>query len=434
MDLYTLLDGVLDEIVSAWEIPGLSVGIVREDKTEYTRCFGVRSLVTGAPVDRDTVFCAASVSKCFVATAAMQLAERGRLDPDAPVLLYLPDFSMDDDRFRQISIRHLLCHMSGLPDMDEEEYGLFLAVPENDPDALGRYVSGLSGKRLAAAPGERFSYSNIGYNLLGHVIACVSGMPFEDHMRDYLLLPSGMSGSTFRFPEADQDRLALPHIRTPALAVRPSYPYHRADAPASFLHTTLPDMLSWCRACMDGGPGDDRILSGAGFRRMWTPAAEWGFPPLYESMGLGWTLGHYRGEATVSHGGMGLGWAAFLTLLPDKRSAAVLLCNAETPARSRIIRTLLDVILGQAPVPGSVSWVTPLSRAYQNGGIQAVHDTYRAIRQDGKYSFDPDDLVNLAHQLRGAGNEQALSEILTFSLSICPDHAETRRLLQRHRE
>lgn len=133
-------------------------------------------------------------------------------------------------------------------------------------------------------------------------------------MRKQVLLPSGMRASTFYYPWAHKARLAFPHIRTPALAVRPSYPYHRADAPASFLHTTMPDMLSWCRACLDRGRTcGQRILSGAGYSRMWTPAAAWGFPPLYESMGLGWTLGHYRGFETVSHGGMGLGWADFLT-------------------------------------------------------------------------------------------------------------------------
>ena len=431
MDKYSLLDSVLAGIVNDWDLPGLSVGITRADQTVYTRCFGVQSIVTSVPVDGDTVFCASSVSKCFVAVAIMQLAERGRLEPDAPILRYLPDFYMDDKRFRQITVRHLLCHMSGLPDMDEDEYDVFLAAPEDGRDALRRYVDGLRHRRLASAPGERFMYSNIGYNVLGHVIACVSGIPFEEYMQEQVLLPSGMRGSTFYFPQVQKARLAFPHIQTPALAVRPSYPYHRADAPASFLHTTMPDMLSWCRVCLDRGQTcGQQILSGAGYSRMWTPAAAWGFPPLYESMGLGWTLGHYRGVETVSHGGMGLGWADFLTVLPQRGGAAVLLCNAETPARSRIIRALLDVILGQAPAAGTVSWVVPLTRAYSSGGIQAVYDTYRAIHQGSGYCFDPDDLVNLAHQLRSAGNEQALKDFLTFCLSVCPDHPEALLMLR----
>lgn len=433
MDPYLLLDSALGTIVSNWNIAGLSVGIVKADRSEYTRYFGVKNISTGAPVDRDTIFCIASASKCFVATAITQLVERGSIDLDVPIQWYLPDFTMDDDRCRQITVRHLLCHMSGLPDMDEDEYDIFLADSEDDQDASKRYVAGLQQKRLIATPGERFSYSNIGYNVLGYIIAKVSGIAFEDYMRDHILLQSGMPSSTFSFPEIEKGKLAVPHILIPALAVRPSYPYHRADAPASFLHTTLPDMLNWCRVCLDAGKTTgQRILSSEGYKRMWTPAIEWGFPPLYEFMGLGWTLGHYKGAVTVSHGGMGLGWAAFLTILPEQQCAAFLLCNAETHARSRIIRALLDVILGQAPVSGTISWVVPLSRAYLSGGIQAVYETYHSIRLDNTYSFDPEDMINLAHQLHSAGNDQTMNEILTFSLSVYPDCQETRRMLQKH--
>ncbi|MHC1786563.1 MAG: hypothetical protein AB9880_05860 [Christensenellales bacterium] len=173
-------------------------------------------------------------------------------------------------------------------------------------------------------------------------------------------------------------------------------------------------------------------MSAAGYRDMWQPAVPWGFPPLYEAMGLGWTLGHYECALTVSHGGMGLGWSAFLTLLPDLQQAAVLMCNAETPARSRIIRALLDTILGRPPLPGTLSWVLPLAKAYQTGGRAALHKTGPALQQDSKYACDPDDLVNLSHQLRSAGNERAWRDFLTFNLSLSPDHAGTKRLLQGH--
>ncbi|MHC1786556.1 MAG: serine hydrolase domain-containing protein [Christensenellales bacterium] len=253
MDHYATLDSVLSQIVESWEIPGLALGIVSADRVLYARYFGVQRLDTGVPVGPGTIFCIASACKCFVATAVMQLAECCKLDIDGPLLRYLPHFALADERCPQITIRHLLCHMSGLPDMDEEAYDAFLAAPEYDEGALRRYVAGLAGSRLISAPGERFSYSNIGYNVLGDLIAHVSGQPFEDYMRDHLLLPAGMRGSTFHFPRSRIARLAFPHILTPALAVRPAYPYHRADAPASFLHTTLPDLLSWCRVSLNRG-------------------------------------------------------------------------------------------------------------------------------------------------------------------------------------
>ncbi len=86
------LDVVLHEIITRWDIPGLAVGIVEGDEIVYAKGFGVQSLETQAPVTLDSVFCVQSVSKCFVATAVMQMVERGRLDLDAPIVQYLPYF------------------------------------------------------------------------------------------------------------------------------------------------------------------------------------------------------------------------------------------------------------------------------------------------------------------------------------------------------
>ena len=116
------LDAVLAEIVERWEIPGLAVSVVRADGSEYARCLGVQSVETGCPVNPDSIFCVASISKTFTATAVMQLAERGLVDLDAPVTRYLPYFRLADDRYQQITLRQMLSHTSGMPDMDEDEY------------------------------------------------------------------------------------------------------------------------------------------------------------------------------------------------------------------------------------------------------------------------------------------------------------------------
>lgn len=311
------LDSVLEEIVTRWGIPGLGVGIVHKSEIVYAKGFGVQSLETRAPVTLDSIFCTASIAKCFTASAVVQLAEQGQLHLDAPIVQYLPYFKLDDERYRQITTRQMLSHTSGMPDMDESEYDELVAHPETDDGAAERYVRGLSRRKLAAAPGERFLYSNIACNVLGDLIAKISGQTFEACMKERILLPAGMPNSTFLLAEVDQHRLAVPHLRTPEMMVRPIYPYHRADAPASFLHSTVVDMCHWCITCLNRGIYNGRrILTPASYDAMWTPVAKWGFPPLYEDMGLGWTLGHFDGVKTVSHGGMGFGWTDFLTILP----------------------------------------------------------------------------------------------------------------------
>jgi CubicO group peptidase (beta-lactamase class C family) len=360
----------------------------------------------------------------------MQLVEQGKLQLDTPLVHYLPDFRLDDERYTRITLRQMLSHTSGMTDMDESEYDELIAHPEYDEGALERYVYSLVSRKMIAAPGERFAYSNIAYNVLGYLLTRISGKTFEDHMRDHILRPAGMTNSTFLFPKVDRACLAVPHLRIPTMNVHPNYPYHRADAPASFLHATITDMCHWAITCLNGAKAQKgQILSPASYDLMWSPVAEWGFPPLYEHTGLGWTLGHYEGQKTVSHGGMGMGWTDFLILLPEKNCGAVILCNEESWARSRTVYAVLHSMLGMEPVAGSVSWMVPISQAFAEGGTQAAHARYPEIKDNPKYFFDGDELVNLAIQCRSAKKFDLAIDVLEFNIQVFPEHRDTMTLL-----
>ena len=423
---------VLEEIMTRWSIPGLGVGIVEDGEIVYARGFGVQSLETGVPVTPDSFFCVASVTKCFVATAVMQLVEQGRLHLDVPFIQYLPEFRLDDERCQQITLRQMLSHTSGMPDMDEAEYDELVAHPEYDEGAPERYLRALVSRKMIAAPGERFAYSNIAYNVLGCLIAKISSQAFENYMREHILRPAGMPESTLFFPEVPRDRLAVPHLRTPEMVVNPVYPYHRADAPASFLHSTVLEMCQWAITCLNGGARNgQRLLSPASFEQMWTPVVEWGFLPLYEHCGLGWTLGHFDGVKTVSHGGMGFGWTDFLTLLPEKRRGAVILCNEESSARSRIIRAALHAMLDKEPIVNSVSWMIPISQALAEGGLPAAYARYESIKDSPDYFFDEDELLNLAYQMQCVKKIAPAIAVLELNLHVFPWHTDSSIFLAR---
>jgi len=424
------LDAVLQEIITQWTIPGMAVGLVQGDEIIYAKGFGVQSLKTEIPVTVDSIFCTASVSKCFVATAIMQLVGQGKLNLDAPVVHFLPYFQMDDERHRQVTIRQILSHTSGMPDMDEGEYDDLVAHPEWDDGAAERYVRGLRGRKLIADPGERFCYSNIAYNVLGDVIAKASGNSFEACMREQVLIPAGMPSSTFLLEDVPPHRLAVPHLRSPEMRVNPVYPYHRADAPASFLHSTILDMCHWGITCLGRGNHlGRRILSPAAYDLMWTPVADRGYsrPSMYEEVGLGWTLGHYKGTKTVSHGGMGFGWTDFLLLMPDKNCAAVVLCNEESYARTQTIRAAADVLLGQIPVMNKVSWMVPIGQSLVEGGIQAAYVRYSELKASGteQYYYDEDELINLAIQLVSAGKIDLAIDVLGLNIHAYPEYVES---------
>jgi len=424
------LDAVLQEIIRRWGIPGMAVGIVEGSDTVYTRTFGVQSLETGAPVTADSIFCTASISKCFVATAVLRLVEQGKIDLDAPLIRYLPYFRMEDERFPQITIRQMLSHTSGLPDIDETDYDDLVSHPEWDEGAPERFVRSLSGKTMKSNPGERASYSNLAYDVLGDVIAKVTGKTFEAAMQEQVLTPAGMTNSTFLLADVPVNLLAVPHLRTPEMKVNPVYPYHRADAPASFLHATVTDMCRWCTASLNRGIcAGRRFLSSDRYDQMWTPVADWGYPrpSMYEQIGLGWTLGHFKEVRTVSHGGMGFGWSAFLLLLPEKNRAAVVLCNEESSARHRVVRALADTLLDQKPQPGKVSWMVPVCRALEEGGIQAAGARIEAIQKQEMetYDIDEDDLISLALQLVSVNKLDLAVGVLDLNIRIFPEYHES---------
>jgi len=169
------LEDVLQTIIRRWEIPGLAVGMLADGQIIYAKGFGVQSLETQTPVTLDSVFCVQSVSKSCVGTAVMQLVEQGKISLDAPLVQYLPYFQMDDERSSQITIRQALSHTSGRPDIPETDYVDWVTQhTETDAGAAERFVRSLSAKKLIAAPGERFSYSNIAYSVLGDLIAKVT--------------------------------------------------------------------------------------------------------------------------------------------------------------------------------------------------------------------------------------------------------------------
>ena len=122
-----------------------------------------------------------------------------------------------------------------------------------DKGAVERYVRNLENIKLVHAPGVGFWYSNIGYNILGDLISKISGQIFEKYMKEHILLPAGMPDSTFLPAEIDRDRLFIPHLRAPEMIINPIYPYHRADAPASFLHSSIEDVCHWAIGSLNKG-------------------------------------------------------------------------------------------------------------------------------------------------------------------------------------
>jgi len=153
-ELHSRIQTVIESALRQDRIPGLVVGIIKNKRVTHVKAFGVAEISGNKPITARSVFHMASVTKPFVATAIMQLVERGRVSLDARVVEYLPYFRMKDERYKDITVRQMLSHVAGMPDV--EDYGW--DKPEYDEGALERYVRGLSERPLVGTPGEKFAY------------------------------------------------------------------------------------------------------------------------------------------------------------------------------------------------------------------------------------------------------------------------------------
>ena len=372
-------------VIESFGLAGVAVGVVKDGALVYAHGFGVRSLATGEPVTPRSLFHLASVSKPFVATAVVQLVEQGRVALDAPVVTYLPYFRLHDPRYAAITVRHLLTHTGGMP--DAEDYRWY--APEDDDAALERYVRSLADVELIAAPGERYRYSNAAFEVLGDVIAKASGQTFEGYVKAHILDPLGMCDSTFLRRAVAPGLATTPHLGLPLTVLAGAYPYHRAHAPSSTLHSSIEELGRWAIANLRrGSVGGRQLVSPAGHDLLWHPAVRIGKGGRQEAVGLSWFCGTYRGRRVISHGGSDPGFGADLVFLPDEDAAVIVLVNANTASFAGLTDPALDLLLGDTPAVPQPPITLPVAAALAAEGPAAAVALYRRLRATEPDRFD----------------------------------------------
>ena len=296
--------------------PGAAVMVIRDHAVIYSAALGLADVERRIPIGPRTAFDIASVSKQFTAMLAMMLHEEGRLDYDAPVVRFLPELS----RFGEgMTVRHLLTHTSGLPDYY---------------DALARasgaegWVSNRDGLAFLTRqgeplfpPGERFQYSDVGYEMLALVLERAAGETFGDLLRRKIIEPLGMRDTRLR------DRPDVP-VPNRARGYTPQGDSFVADARhpldclvgSGAVNTTLDDLYRW-----DQGLASERLVRRATVEEALRPM------PLKDGTeshyGFGWFLKDDHGHRRFEHPGSWLGYQAFIARYPDERFTVVLLAN-----------------------------------------------------------------------------------------------------------
>ena len=217
----------LQTVMHRFRIPGLNIAVIKEGKPLYVKAFGVTNVETKEKMKPEYIFHFASVSKPFVATAIMQLVEQGKMNLDEKLIVYLPYFELADERYKEITIRQMLNHTSGIPDVRDYEWD----KPQYDEGAAERYVRSLKDQQMVFDPGIKFLYSNMAYDILGEVITKVSGQSFEAYVKEHILNPLDMKESSFLIKDISKSLRTTPHLWAFRPVVSEFYPYNRPHAP-----------------------------------------------------------------------------------------------------------------------------------------------------------------------------------------------------------
>lgn len=329
-----VLARLTDDARVALGVPGLSVAVASGDMVVWAQGFGSADLEQNVPVQAETVFRIASISKPITATAVMQLVERGLVSIEDPIQRYVPGFPRKPQG--EIRLRHLLTHTSGIRHYRGDEFGLNDYYP-----TLERAMAVFKDDPLEFAPGDRYLYSTYGYNLLAGVVEAVSGRSFDDYLRANIFAPAGMTSTFLERPQELVRHRARQYVRGPSPFTWLNAPY--VDLSVKWagggIISTASDLLKFDLALNAG-----RLLRPDTQDRMYTSARL--NSGAITGYGLGWMVSQDGGRLTVAHSGGAMGGATYLLRDPKAHQASVVLANLDNVPR---LRELADQLIALAP-------------------------------------------------------------------------------------
>jgi len=332
------------------ELPALSIALVDDQQTVWTRGFGFADPDGRVPVTDETVYRVGSVSKLFTDIAILQLVEQDKLELDAPVSRYLPEFRPRNPFGTPITLRQLMAHRSGL--VREPPVGSYFDPGE---PTLARTIGSLNDTTLVYAPGARTKYSNAGIAAVGYVLERVQGKPFAHALKQAVLDPLGMERSSFEPTPEIRKLLAKAQMWTVDGRTFQAPTFELGIAPAGSLYSTVTDLGRYLSALFAGGQGaNGPLLQAATLEQMWTP--QFAEPEGKTRYGIGFRLSDVDGHRSVGHDGAIYGFATSLRALPDDKLGVVVVttrdaANAVTDRLAGYALRAMLAVRQSRPVP-----------------------------------------------------------------------------------
>ncbi len=336
-----------------WQVPGLAVAVVKDDRLVLSKGYGLRRVGSPEIVDEKTLFAIASNSKAFTAAALAILVDEGKLQWDDHVSKYLPWFRLKDEfATSDMRVRDLLCHRSGLGTFSGD---LLWWGTEYTPKEILQRASLLE---PASSFRSNFGYSNLMFLAAGEVVSTISGTSWADFVKQRILRPLEMNRTVCSVRDlVTQDNFATPHKTLSDRSQPIAWMNWDAMVAAGGLISSADDMSRWLRLQLRSGElsQSSRVFSEEAWHEMWqshtpirltrSPSAR--FPSIhFRAYGLGWLLSDYQGRKLVGHGGGYDGMNSHVLLVPEEKLGVVVLTNSLTPIANLLAYRAVDTILG----------------------------------------------------------------------------------------
>jgi len=308
-----------------------AVLVIKDGQPLLRQAYGKANYELDVPNTPETKFRLGSITKQFTAMAVMILAEQGKLSVDDPIGKRLDNAPAAWDK---IAIRHLLTHTSGIPSYTG--FPQMMSRTVRLPASVDEIIATFRDKSLEFEPGEKFTYSNSGYIVLGKIIERASGQDYASFVRQNIFQPLEMNDTGY-----DQNMAILPHRAAGyarVLGVLANAPYIDMTWPhaAGALYSTVEDLARWDQALSAG-----KLIGADSYKTMFTPARS--------SYAFGWFVREREGHKEIGHGGGIHGFSSSILRYPDDKLCVVVLNNVVPTRSEQIGRDLAGIVLGLPP-------------------------------------------------------------------------------------
>ena len=313
----------LTDRMEHYKVPGVSIAVVNNGKIEWAKGYGIANTNTGARVDTNTIFQAASISKPLAALAALKLVENGKLELDKDVNEYLKDWKVPENDFtknEKVTLRRLLTHTAGMTVHGFPGY--------KQTDSFPNVSQVLNGKGntpmifVDTIPGSIWRYSGGGYTVMQKMVEDVSGLSFDEYLDNNILMPIGMENSTFQQPLPSEYQGNASAAYDSKGKIIDGLWHNYPEQAAAGLWTTPRDLAAYCIEIQEIVAGrDNGVLTQETVKKMLTKhKGDWGLGP-----GLQWE----QDSLVFRHGGKNAGFTNTLIAYANRGEAIVVMTNAD---------------------------------------------------------------------------------------------------------